>query len=153
MRKEAASHGVAAERLVFAARLPTDEYLSRYRSADLFLDTAPYNAGTTASDALWAGLPVLTCMGETFCGRMAASLLQAVGLPELITSSTAQYEELAVTLATDPQRMAAVKRALEQNLTSAPLFDSRRHVAAIETAYIRMHERHAANWPPADITV
>jgi predicted O-linked N-acetylglucosamine transferase (SPINDLY family) len=153
LRKEATGHGVSAERLVFAGRLPTPEYLTRYRSADLFLDTAPYNAGTTASDALWAGLPVLTCMGETFCGRMAASLLQAVGLSELITSNAAQYEELAVTLATQPQRLAAIKRTLADNLLATPLFDSQRHVAAVETAYVLMHERHAANLPPADITV
>lgn len=153
LRKEATGHGVAAERLIFAGRLPTPQYLTRYRSADLFLDTAPYNAGTTASDALWAGLPVLTCMGETFCGRMAASLLQAVGLPELITASAAQYEELAVTLATQPQRLAAIKHKLEQNLQATPLFDSQRHVAAVEAAYVLMQERHAANLPPADITV
>jgi predicted O-linked N-acetylglucosamine transferase (SPINDLY family) len=153
LRREAARHGVGTNRVVFAPRLPTLEYLARYRSADLFLDTLPYNAGTTASDALWAGLPVLTHRGETFAGRMAASLLEAVGLRELITSSAAQYEEIAVMLATDPQRMGAIKRKLAANLPTAPLFDSRRHVAAVEAAYVRMYERHADDLPPADITI
>jgi predicted O-linked N-acetylglucosamine transferase (SPINDLY family) len=153
LRAEAASHGIAANRVIFAPRLPIPEYLTRYRSADLFLDTLPYNAGTTASDALWAGLPVLTHMGESFAGRIAASLLEAVGLPELIASSAAQYEELAVTLATDPVRMATIKLKLAANLQGARLFDSRRHVAAVEAAYVRMHERHADGLPPADISI
>jgi predicted O-linked N-acetylglucosamine transferase (SPINDLY family) len=113
----------------------------------------PYNAGTTASDALWAGLPVLTRRGESFAGRMAASLLEAVGLRELITSSAAQYEQVAVALATQPQRMAHIKRKLAQNLQSTPLFDTPRHVAAVEAAYVRMHERHAKDLPPADILI
>src|SRR5215471_1264615 len=109
LRREARSRGVAAERLVFGGKLPFAQYLARYRTADLFLDTLPYNAGTTASDALWAGLPVLTCAGETLAARMGASLLQAVGLPELITANTERYEQLAIELGRDPQRLEAIR--------------------------------------------
>src|SRR5471030_3111665 len=103
LRREAASRGVGPDRLVFAGRMPLPEHLARHRCADLFLDTLPYNAHTTASDALWAGLPVLTSLGGTFAGRVAASLLHAIALPELITASLPDYEQLAVLLATDRQ--------------------------------------------------
>src|SRR5205814_3329585 len=102
LRKEAAARGVDPERLIFATRLPVAEHLARHRLADLFLDTLPYNAHTTASDALWAGLPVLTCRGSAFAARVAASLLGAVGLPELVTDNPADYESLALRLAFDP---------------------------------------------------
>src|SRR6202044_901977 len=107
-------------RLVFAPILPHLEHLARHRLADLFLDTLPYNAHTTASDALWAGLPVVTCAGETFAGRVAGSLLRAVGLPELMTTSLADYENLALALAREPQKLAALKEKLTRNLPSAP---------------------------------
>ncbi len=142
LRAQAEQHGVEANRLVFAGRLPPPEYLARYRAADLFLDTLPYNAGATASDALWAGLPVLTCLGKTFAGRMAASLLKAIELPELITHTRQEYEELAVTLAANPARLAAIKSRLEKNTSTSPLFDTTRFTRTLEKAYIRMSERY-----------
>src|ERR1700675_1942566 len=105
LRREAAARNVKAERLVFAPRIPYYDYLARFSLADLFLDTEPFNAGTTASDALWAGLPVLTRVGDGFAGRMAASLLNAIGLPELITSTAHAYEDLAIELATSPEKL------------------------------------------------
>jgi predicted O-linked N-acetylglucosamine transferase (SPINDLY family) len=153
LRKAAHDRGIDADRLVFAERLPTPDYLARFRTADLFLDTLPYNAGTTASDALWAGLPVLTCMGGTFAGRVAASLLQAIGLPELITSTADEYEELAVALANDAQRMAQIKHKLREQRLSAPLFNTPLHTRSLETAYIGMYARYEAGLPPEDIFV
>jgi predicted O-linked N-acetylglucosamine transferase (SPINDLY family) len=153
LSKEALNRGVDAGRVVFGARLSTPDYLARYRAADLFLDTLPYNAGATASDALWAGLPVLTCVGETFAGRMASSLLQAIGLPELITSTPAQYEELAVALAADPRRMAEIKHKLGANRLTTPLFDTRLHTRSLESAYTEMQERYRSGLPPEDIFI
>ncbi len=151
LRKEALDRGIATDRIVLAGRLATADYLARYRSADLFLDTFPYNGGTTASDALWAGLPVLTRSGETFSSRMAASLLATLGIVELITSSAAQYEDLAVALATQPDRMVKLKQTLAVRLAASPLFDARRHTLALERAYSGMHARHEAGLPPVDI--
>jgi protein O-GlcNAc transferase len=153
LRKEAHLRGVDDGRLVFGARMAAPDYLARYRAADLFLDTLPYNAGATASDALWAGLPVLTCVGETFAGRMASSLLQAMRLPELITSTPAQYEELAVALAADPRRMADIKHKLAANRLTTPLFNTRQHTRSLEAAYTEMQERHRADLPPEDIFI
>jgi predicted O-linked N-acetylglucosamine transferase (SPINDLY family) len=153
LRKEARARGIEASRLVFGRGLPLPEYLARYRAADLFLDTLPYNAGTTASDALWAGLPVLTCAGATFAGRMAASLLQAIGLPELITSTAEQYEDLAVQLAANPQRLAQIRQKLAQSHTVAPLFDTALFTKNLECAYMRIYERFHANLPPEHIYV
>jgi predicted O-linked N-acetylglucosamine transferase (SPINDLY family) len=153
LRLEAANRGVAAERLVFGKRLPAAEYLARYRVADLFLDTLPYNAGTTASDALWAGLPVLTCRGESFAGRVAASLLHAIELPELITHSPSQYIETAVALALDPGRLALIRQRLLQNRSTTPLFDTPRFTRHLEAGFIEIHERHAAGLPPAHVHV
>ena len=115
LRKEAQQRGIDPARLVFADRLPPEEHLARHRLADLFLDTLPYNAHTTASDALWAGLPVLTCMGDAFAGRVAASLLHAVGLPELVTANLDDYEALALKLARDPALLAEIKAKLAHN--------------------------------------
>ena len=109
LRREAAARGIAPDRIVFAPKVPNDEHIARQRLADLFLDTLPCNAHATASDALWAGLPVLTCLGNTFAGRVGASLLRAVGLPEMVTESLPQYEALAISLARDPERLAAIK--------------------------------------------
>jgi len=106
--------------------------------ADLFLDTLPYNAHTTASDALWAGLPVLTCSGKTFAGRVAGSLLRAIDLPDLITGSLADYEAMAMSLATDPGQLAGIKARLAANRSTAPLFDTDRFTRHIEDAYRRM---------------
>ena len=115
LRREAEARGVAGERLVFAPRMDLAEHLARHRAADLFLDTLPYNAHTTASDALWAGLPVVTCAGRSFAARVAGSLLHAVGLPELVTTSLAEYEALALALARDPGRLAELRERLGRN--------------------------------------
>lgn len=148
LRREAASRGIAPQRLVFGARVAPAEYLARYRAADLFLDTAPYNAGTTASDALWVGLPVITCIGESFAARVAASVLTAAGLPELITRDRPQYERLAIELATQPERLAAVRRKLAHVRPTCALFDTPRMTRSLEELYTRMYERHLAGLAP-----
>jgi predicted O-linked N-acetylglucosamine transferase (SPINDLY family) len=151
LQREAALRGVSAERLVFANRLDLPEHLARHRAADLFIDTWPCNAHTTASDALWAGLPVLTCAGESFASRVAASLLTAIRLPELIASTPQHYEELAVSLATDPQRLAHVRQKLADNRLSTPLFDTHLYVKHIEAAYTKMYEHYQAGMPAGHI--
>jgi protein O-GlcNAc transferase len=140
LRREARARGVDPARLVFAGRLKLDEHLARHRLADLFLDTLPYNAHTTASDALWAGLPVLTCQGQAFASRVAGSLLDAVGLPELVTHTLDDYEGLALALAQDTARLAALRAKLAQNRDSHPLFDTDRFRRHVEVAYVRMWE-------------
>jgi protein O-GlcNAc transferase len=150
---EAGRRGIARERLVLATQMPLADHLARHRAADLFLDTFHYNAHTTASDALWAGLPVLTCLGGAFAGRVAASLLTAIGLPELITRSHDDYEALALDLATHPERLAAIRGKLALNRTTLPLFDTPRYARHLEQAYARMHERHRAGLPPDHIVV
>jgi predicted O-linked N-acetylglucosamine transferase (SPINDLY family) len=152
LRREAAARSVDPQRLIFGTTLPRSEYLARYEVADLFLDTSPYNAGTTASDALWAGLPVLTRAGESFSGRMAASLLTAAGFPELIASTQQQYEALAVALAGDRNRLTALKERVSAARRSA-LFDIRRFTRTLESAYQRIHERYRAGLPPGDLEV
>ncbi len=153
LKKEAEARGVAAERLIFAKRAPLPEHLARHRCADLFLDTLPCNAHTTASDALWAGLPVLTCRGETFAGRVAASLLDAIRLPELITTSLEEYERLAIELATNPEKLAGIKRKLAGNRLTTPLFDTGLSAKHIEAAYTAMVERHKAGLAPDHIVI
>jgi predicted O-linked N-acetylglucosamine transferase (SPINDLY family) len=153
LRMEAARRGIPAERLVFAPRMNQPEHLARHRLADLFLDTHPYNAHTTCSDALWAGLPVLTRIGETFASRVAASLLRAVGLPELVTESAAAYEALSLELATDPPRLAALRRQLAVNRPTAPLFDTELFTRHIEAAYTLMWQRHLTGLPPEQLVV
>jgi predicted O-linked N-acetylglucosamine transferase (SPINDLY family) len=154
LRREASRRGIDAARLVFAPRVPRlEDHLARYRHADLFLDTLPYNAQTTASDALWAGLPVLTCLGTTFVGRVAASLLHAIGLPEMITQSLDEYERLALQLATDPERLAGIKLKLARNRRTCPLFDTDRFRRHIEAAYTTMWERHQRDEPPKSFAV
>jgi protein O-GlcNAc transferase len=142
LRRHAAASGIDPARLVFAGRVPYGDYIARYRAADLFLDTLPYNAGTTASDALWAGLPVLTCAGESFAGRMGASLLTAVGLPELIARDRTEYERSAIALAREPGRLADIGSKLAAARTSAALFDTPRLARSLETLYRRMYQRH-----------
>jgi predicted O-linked N-acetylglucosamine transferase (SPINDLY family) len=151
LRAEAARRGIAAERLVFAPRMNQPEHLARHRLADLFLDTLPYNAHTTGSDALWAGLPVLTCLGETFAGRVAASLLKAVGLPELITDTPQAYEALALELASNAPKLAALRQRLAANRPTQPLFDTALFTRHIEAAYTAMWQRHQAGLPPEHI--
>ena len=149
LRREAACRGVAGERLVFASHVPLPDHLARHRLADLFLDTLPYNAHTTASDALWAGLPLLTCLGSTFPGRVGASLLHAAGLSQLVTRSLDEYEALAQRLAEDAGMLAQIRRDLERNRDTCPLFDTKRTTRHLETAYLQMwnmvqqgHEAH-----------
>jgi len=153
LRNEAKRRGVAADRLVFAPRLDLADHLARHRLADLFLDTIYCNAHTTASDALWAGLPVLTCAGGTFASRVAGSLLNAVGLPELVTTSLADYESLALQLANDPARLATVKSRLAHNRDSQPLFDTERFTRHIEAAYTEMWERSERGEAPENFSV
>jgi predicted O-linked N-acetylglucosamine transferase (SPINDLY family) len=153
LRHEAGRQGVAPERLVFGQRLPFAEYLTRYRSVDLVLDTLPYNAGATASDALWAGVPLLTLAGASFAGRIGASLLNAVGLPELIARDQRQYEDLAVELATDPARIDAIKQKLATKRAEAILFDTPRFTAHLECAYRHIYERHHAGLAPDHLNV
>jgi len=153
LKKEAERQGIEASRLVFSARIPRPEYLARYRVADLFLDTLPYNAGTTASDALWAGLPVLTRMGESFASRVAASLLVAIELPELIATDQENYEALAVELATNPDKLAQITQKLAQNRLTTPLFDTPRFSKHIEAAYQAMFERYQMDLTPEHIDV
>ena len=153
LRKEAEARAVKPERLVFAKRTSLPDHLARHRLADLFLDTQPCNAHTTASDALWAGLPVLTQIGETFTGRVAASLLTAIGLPELITSTPQAYENLAIELATNPEKLAAIKRKLADNRLTTPLFDTELFTRHIEAAYTAMYERYQAGLSPDHIHV
>ena len=138
LRREALRAGVDPARLVFAPHCPLPEHLARQQLADLFLDTLPFNAHTTATDALWAGLPVLTCAGESFASRVAGSLLHAVGLPELVTHSLDEYEALAVALAQEPGRLAALRDRLAANVAVAPLFDSERYVRNLEELYWKM---------------
>ncbi|MGB6355415.1 MAG: tetratricopeptide repeat protein [Steroidobacteraceae bacterium] len=151
LRAHAARHGVDPQRLVFCGRLPPAEYLARYRAADLFLDTLPYNGGTTASDALWAGTPVLTLTGESFASRIAASLLTALGVPELVTSTQAQYEQLAVELCSSPQRLAQIAAKVRDNRLTSSLFDTPRFARNLESAYTAIHDRYGAGLPPDHI--
>jgi predicted O-linked N-acetylglucosamine transferase (SPINDLY family) len=153
LRMEAQVRGVGAERLVFAPRLPMPQHLARHRQADLFLDTVPVNAHTTCSEALWAGLPVLTCVGETFVSRVAGSLLTAIGLPELITYTLEDYESLALRLAQHPAELATLRGRLWQNRLTAPLFDTPRFTRHLETAYQMMWERYLKGEPPSQIDV
>jgi protein O-GlcNAc transferase len=152
LRREAKAQGIDARRLIFAKRLDSSaDHLARHRLADLFLDTLPYNAHTTASDALWAGLPVLTQFGETFAGRVAASLLHAIGMPELITHSREEYEALAIELARNHGRLRNIREKLERNRLAAPLFDTALYTRHLEIAYQTMYRRHHAGLPPDHI--
>jgi predicted O-linked N-acetylglucosamine transferase (SPINDLY family) len=153
LKLEAEKRGVSPSRLIFGRKLIRSEYLARCKSADLFLDTLPYNAGASASDALWSGLPVLTCMGESFASRVAASLLYAIGLPELVTETQADYEALAIELATDTIKLKGIKEKLERNRLTTPLFNTALFAKHIEEAYTLIYERHLADLPPNHIFI
>lgn len=153
LRKEAAARGIDPLRLVFAKRLPHAEHLARHSVADLFIDTWPYNAHTTASDALWAGLPVLTKSGQSFASRVAASLLNAVGLPELVTRSDGAFENLAVDLAFDSSLLHQYRERLRTNRYSSPLFDCERFTRNIESAYQQVFDRYCAGQEPTHFRV
>jgi len=147
LRREAVARGVGPERLIFAARIDLSRHLARHRAADLFLDTLPYNAHTTASDALWAGLPVLTCPGASFASRVAASLLESIDMPELITATHLDYENLAVRLATQPQWLSHIRQRLAANRLTTPLFNIEAYARHIEAAYAKIHQRYYAGLP------
>ena len=153
LRNEAQRRGIDPSRLVFAGRLPPAKHLARHRLADLFLDTLPYNAHTTANDALWVGLPVLTCKGEAFAGRVAASLLHAVGIPELITFNLEDYQALALKLARDPTLLAEIKAKLVRNRDTYPLFNTERFARHIEAAYTTMWETWQRGEVPKSFSV
>ena len=154
LRAAAEAQGVAGERVVFAPHLPLEaDHLARFQNASLFLDTAPYNAHTTASDALWVGVPVLTCAGASFASRVGASLLTAAGLPELVMTDHSQYEAKAVALAQEPQALARLKSRLLDDRASNRLFNLDRYRQHIETAYLSMHERAGKGLEPSHLAV
>jgi predicted O-linked N-acetylglucosamine transferase (SPINDLY family) len=154
LKDAAQAQNVAGERLVFAPFTATaDEHLARLPLADLFLDTWPYNAHATASDALFMGVPVVTLAGRSFAARVAASLLGAIGLSELVTSSVDNYRALALKLAQEPETWSALRERLHRGRTSAPLFDTARYTANLEAAYVEMWERRRRGEAPADFSV
>jgi predicted O-linked N-acetylglucosamine transferase (SPINDLY family) len=153
LRNEAQSRGVASGRLVFAPKTDVAGHLARHRAADLFLDNLPYNAHTGTTDALWTGLPVLTCAGEAFCSRVAASMLTAIGLPELVTHTLDQYEALALKLASDRTLLSGVREKLGRNRLTFPLFNTDRLRSHIESAYERMWEIFKNGEAPRPIAV
>lgn len=153
LKLEAQKRGVNPERLIFGEKLIRTQYLARCRSADLVLDTLPYNAGATASDALWAGLPVLTCIGDSFASRYAASILFAIGLPELVTETQTEYEALAIELATNPIKLKSIKDKLENNRLTTSLFDTVLFTKHIEAAYTKIYEKYQDDLPPDHIYI
>jgi protein O-GlcNAc transferase len=148
LRRQAAERGINPQRLVFAEHAALEDHLARHALADLFLDTLLYNAHTTASDALWTGLPIVSCLGESFSGRVAASLLHAVGLADLVTTNLTDYEALALRLAQDPSALKAVRERLKTNRNSFPLFDTDRFRRHIESAYTTMWDIYKRGEPP-----
>jgi len=154
LRREAMAQGIASERLVFARFEKSPEnHLARLGLADLFLDTLPYNAHSTAADALWAGLPLLTCLGQSFQARVAASLLQTMGMPELVTTSLAEYEKRAVALAHDPRQLATIREKLARNRDTGPLFDTRGFTRDLESVYAAMWKRQQSGLPPETFSI
>ena len=153
LRREAERRGVPSQRLIFAGKADLADHLARHRLADLCVDTLPYNAHTTASDALSAGLPVVTCLGSSFAGRVAASLLRAAGLPELVTTSLEDYEALALALARDDSLLAQLKAKLARNRNSCALFDTKRSTRNMEAAYLAMWRKHQSGLRPESFAV
>jgi protein O-GlcNAc transferase len=153
LRREAALRSVAPERLCFAPRTDFPNYMARHQHAHLFLDTLPYNAHTTANDALWSGVPVVTLPGSTFASRVAGSLLSALGMTELIASSLEHYEEICTQLALDPPQLQSTRLRLQALAKSSPLFDTERFARNLEQAYLQMWEMHQAGQSPRPISV
>ena len=153
LKKEATNQGINENRLVFASYVSISKHLNRIKHADLFLDTRPYNAHTTSSDALRMGIPVLTCIGQSFPSRVAASILNSVNLPELITDTQEEYESLAIELATNPIKFKIIKDKLNNNLSTAPLFDTPQFTRNLESAYKTMYEKHHSGMKPEHIYV
>jgi predicted O-linked N-acetylglucosamine transferase (SPINDLY family) len=153
LRRAAQENGIDPTRLVFAGRTSLDAHLARHACADLMLDTLPYNAHTTASDALRCGVPLVTCEGKNFAGRVGSSLLHAVGLPELVTTSLADYESMALRLANEPSALAAIRERLRKNRVTQPLFDTQRFSRGIEAAYAQMWEIRQRGEAPRSFAV
>ena len=153
LKKEAKKRGVEPDRLIFADKLPVEEHLARLKLADLFLDTFNFNAHTTASDALWAGLPVITKLGKGFPARVAGSLLTALEIPELITATEEEYEALALSLATNSEKLSLIKKKLIGKRTSAPLFDTETYTKDLEKAYTQVYKRYVDGLPPKECKI
>jgi predicted O-linked N-acetylglucosamine transferase (SPINDLY family) len=154
LKKEAVKMGVNYDRLIFAPRLSAmEDHFQRIQLADLFMDTLPYNAHTTTSDALRMGLPVLTCIGQSFASRVAASLLKAVNMPELITTTQEHYEALAIELATQPEKLKLIKAKLVANLATAPLYNTPLFTKHLESAYLTMYDSYQNGLAPEHIVV
>jgi len=153
LKKEIEARGIDKSRLIFANRMSNPEYLARYKFADLFLDTFPFNAGTTANDALWAGLPLLTLSGEAFASRMAGSLLMALEIPELIAKSVEEYESIAIQLAKSCEKLQVIKNKITKNRFTANLFDTTSFTKHLEAAYVQIYERCHADFLPDHIYI
>jgi len=153
LQQEANKREVGSDRLIFAKPMVLEKHLARHKIADLFLDTFPYTAHTTCSDALWAGLPVLTCSGESFASRVSASILNAIGLPELNTRTHKEYEDMAIELANNPIRLKEIKNKLEKNKLEKPLFNTKLFTKHIESAYTEMHKKYIKNEKPNHINI
>jgi len=152
LKASATKHGINSDRIIFSTRIPLiNDHLNRIRLANLFIDTFPYNAHTTTSDALRVGLPVLTQMGKSFASRVAASLLNAVGLPELITTNQEAYESLAIELAMNPEKIQKIKNKLINNLPSSPLYNTKLFTQHLESAYQKMYHRYQDDLSPDHI--
>jgi predicted O-linked N-acetylglucosamine transferase (SPINDLY family) len=149
----AKKRGIDPERIIFSDRLSMEEHLARHSLADIFLDTFNFNAHTTACDALWAGLPIVTKIGKSFAARVAGSLLTAVGMTELITNSELEYEELILKLASKPKELKKIKQKLNKNLTLYPLFDTKKYTFNLEKAYEKAYENHIKGKKPNNITI
>ena len=153
IKKEAQKRKVDPERIVFAGKVPMDEHLARHKLADLFIDTFAFNAHSTATEALWAGLPIVTKTGQGFAARVAGSLLNAVGLPELVTESEEAYEALALELATNPEHLADIKVKLEANRLTQPLFNTKQYTNHLENGYQQVYQNYLDGKPPQTTNV
>jgi predicted O-linked N-acetylglucosamine transferase (SPINDLY family) len=153
LKKEAKNRGIEPDRIIFAERLSLADHLARHAQADLFLDTFPYGAHTTASDALWAGLPILTLEGQSFASRVAASLLISTGMSELITTTKEDYKNLAIELAKHPIKLSLIRKKLTDNRLRAPLFDAPLFTQHLESAYLQMFERYLTGIEPDNLWI
>jgi protein O-GlcNAc transferase len=153
LRKEALARGVAPQRVIYADHIPNDQYLKRISYADFGLDTRTYNGGTISSNTLWAGVPLVTLQGGHFASRMASSILTHIGLPELVTTSLKDYEDLAVHYATNPAAYQALKQKLQKNILIEPLFDTPRFVRTLENAYTQVWDQFVSGQKPEHIMV
>ena len=153
LKKEALKKGITSDRLVFADRMPLTDHLARLKLADLFIDTMPYNAHTTASDALWVGLPFLTLCGNTFSSRVGASMLNALELNEMITLTDKDFENLAIELANNPKKLQLIKNKLNNNKISKPLFNTKLFTKNIEKAYSIIYEKYLKKLPIKNIEI